>query len=278
MDLNAICYSEGKFSRLSDTTLPISDLGIQRGYGIFDFLRVRNTTPLFLADHITRFYQSADQMNMKVDLSSNQLREIILHLIDRNNYPHSGIRILLTGGDSEDGYALQKPRLSIQHQPLQPPPDVFSSHGIKLFSYSHQRQLSNVKTTDYIMAIWLQPWLKSLQGDDILYQNDKSVLECPRSNVFMITKNQELITPEEHVLKGVTRKQILDLAQSIGFKTTCRAVPLEEMMSAEEVFISSSTKRIVPVSEINGKKIGNNSFRFSELIWKAFYELELGQG
>jgi branched-subunit amino acid aminotransferase/4-amino-4-deoxychorismate lyase len=49
-------------------------------------------------------------------------------------------------------------------------------------------------------------------------------------------------------------------------------------MSAEEVFISSSTKRIVPVSEINGKKIGNNSFRFSELIWKAFYELELGQG
>lgn len=278
MDANAICYSEGKFSRLSDTTLPISDLGIQRGYGIFDFLRVRNQTPLFLNDHLSRFYQSADLMNLKVDLTSSQLCEIITKLIKENNFPHSGIRILLTGGDSEDGYAIQKPRLSIQHQPLQPPPEIFSANGIKLFTYKHQRQLSNVKTTDYMMAIWLQPWLKSLQGDDILYQNERSVLECPRSNIFMITKNQELITPEDHVLKGVTRKQILDLAKSIGLKTSCRAVPLEEMISADEVFISSSTKRIVPVSEINGKKIGNHSFRFSELIWKAFYELELSQG
>src|SRR6185312_6948690 len=122
----------------------------------------------------------------------------------------------LTGGYSPDGYTLSEPNLIITQNPIQlPMPDVYEK-GIRLVSYSHVRQMPDVKTIDYLMAIWLQPYVKEHNADDVLYQRDGLVSECPRSNFFIVTKDDKVITPAENILKGVIRGKVLALAQQIG--------------------------------------------------------------
>ena len=83
--------------------------------------------------------------------------------------------------------------------------------GIELVTWPHQRQLPAVKSIDYVMAIWLQPWMKKNGADDVLYHNNGTVTECPRANFFLVMEDGRLVTPAENILEGVTRKKLLDL-------------------------------------------------------------------
>jgi branched-chain amino acid aminotransferase len=268
-------YQDGQFKDYNDLRTPIADLGVQRGYGIFDFLRTTEKHAHFLNDHLDRFYASANAMHLHLSLSRQEIIDIVNTLILENQIPFSGIKLLLTGGDASDGYTMNKPRLSLFQQPLFPPPLVLPEKGIHLVSRAYQRQLPEIKTTDYLMAIWLQPWLKEQGGDELLYYNQETITECPRSNIFMIDHDNVLVTPKENMLWGITRKKIIEIADSIGLKIEQRNIPLEELYKAKEVFISSSTKRIMPVERIDHSyTFSTASNNITRLLWDAFLNLE----
>lgn len=270
-----LSYQDGQFKDYNDLSIPIADLGVQRGYGIFDFLRTTEQHAHFLNDHLDRFYASANAMHLHLSLSRQEIIDIVNTLIRENNIPYSGIKLLLTGGDASDGYTINKPRLSLFQQPLTPLPIVLPETGIHVISREYQRQLPHVKTTDYLMAIWLQPWLKAEGGDELLYYNQETVTECPRSNIFMIDHDNVLVTPKENMLWGITRKKIIEIADSIGLKIEQRNIPLEELYKAKEVFISSSTKRIMPVERIDHSyTFSTASNNITRLLWDAFLKLE----
>lgn len=231
--------------------LPIGDLGIQRGYGIFDFFRVNGIKPLFIQDHLDRFFNSAALMRLKTNYSRIEIQAIIHQLVQKNNLAHSGLKILLTGGDAEDGYTVSSPRLSIVQQELKPPPMELPENGIRLVTREYQRQLADVKTTDYLMAIWLQDWMKSMQADDILYYHNGWIRECPRSNFFIISNEDVLLTPATGMLKGITRKNIIKASDKLGVSLEIRDVHINELKSAKGSFICSSTKRIMPVYQVD---------------------------
>lgn len=270
-----LSYQDGQFKDYNDLSISIADLGVQRGYGIFDFLRTTEQHAHFLNDHLDRFYASANAMHLHLSLSRQEIIDIVNTLIRENNIPYSGIKLLLTGGDASDGYTMNKPRLSLFQQPLTPLPIVLPETGIHVISREYQRQLPHVKTTDYLMAIWLQPWLKAEGGDELLYYNQETVTECPRSNIFMIDHDNVLVTPKENMLWGITRKKIIEIADSIGLKIEQRNIPLEELYKAKEVFISSSTKRIMPVERIDHSyTFSTASNNITRLLWDAFLKLE----
>jgi D-alanine transaminase/branched-chain amino acid aminotransferase len=101
------------------------------------------------------------------------------------------------------------------------------------------------------MAIHLQPWMKSQGADDILYYTNDSISECPRSNIFMVTQDNIIVTPAHNMLKGITRKNIIALAAANNIPLEQRDISLSEMKKAKEVFITSSTKRIIPVHRLD---------------------------
>ena len=270
-----LCYQDGQFKNYSDLNIPIEDLAVQRGYGLFDFLRTTEKHAHFLNDHLDRFFGSAEAMHLTVSISRKEIIDIVYTLMQENQLQYSGIKLLLTGGDANDGYTIDQPRLSIFQQPLIPPPLVLPEKGIHLCSREYQRQLPEVKTTDYLMAIWLQPWLKSQGGDEILYYNQDTITECPRSNIFMVSQENKLITPKSQMLGGITRKKIIDLAASINMEVEERNIQLQELNGAKEIFISSSTKRILPVSKLDNQyQFDVSTFHFTKLLWDAFLKLE----
>jgi branched-subunit amino acid aminotransferase/4-amino-4-deoxychorismate lyase len=104
--------------------------------------------------------------------------------------------------------------------------------------------------------------MKSVGGDDILYYNNDSVSECPRSNIFMISQDNTIVTPANNMLMGITRKNIIAVAEAHHLKLEQRDISLSEMKKAKEVFITSSTKRITPVAGLDDQKFsleGSNS-------------------
>lgn len=235
----------------ADAVLPGNDLGLQRGYAIFDFLRVAENVPLYIDDHLSRFYHSAAAMHLPVKESREDLKIAIGEMIQQNNMPSSGIKILLTGGASSDGYSIHSPNLLMVQQPMAEPPTSLVQPGYILFTYEYQRELPTVKTTNYLMAIRLQPWLREMGGNDVLYRMGNCVSECPRSNFFIITKDNKLVTPAENILPGITRKQLLGIAKENGIVVEERALTLPDIQMAKEAFISSSTKRIIPVAQVD---------------------------
>ena len=167
--------------------------------------------------------------------------------------------MIIAGGDAPDGYTITEPHLIIIQQPMAAPANELSENGIHIVSYSYKRQLAEVKTTDYLMAIWLQPWMKSLGGDDILYHQEGIITECPRSNIFLVTADNVLVTPGTGMLKGITRNNILSLAAENNIPFEERPVHLDEFATAKEAFITSSTKRITLVSQLDGVKFNNTN-------------------
>lgn len=248
---NLTCFCDNRFMPLREASLPVNDLGYQRGYGIFDFLRVTGNAPLYWEDHLDRFFFSAQAMHLPVKYQRDALQQIILQLIKENALPFSGIRIMLSGGSSPDGYQITEPNLVIVQTPLTPPPDQVLLPGYKVVSYPHQRQMPHVKTTDYLMAIWLQPWVKQQAADDVLYHQNGIITEFPRSNFFLVTGDQTIVTPEKNILAGITRKQILQVAEANGLRVIQKDISLEEIGAAREAFISSSTKRVIPIRQLD---------------------------
>lgn len=239
-----------------NASLLISDLSIQRAYGIFDFFKTVNGKPIFLDDHLDRFYHSASQMRLPVEKNREQLKLLLNELMEKNTMPNSGIRITLTGGYSHDGYSIAKPNLLITQQ-LYSVNEGAKLKGIQLVTYSHQRQLPQVKTLDYLTAILLQPFIKENNADDVLYQHGSLVSECPRANFFIVSGDGKLITAAGNILKGVIRKHVLRLSKYHSIITEERDLSLEEVYKAKEAFITSTTKNILPVVQIDGHLIGN---------------------
>ncbi len=272
---NLYCFANNQIELLENAGVPVGDLMVQRGYGIFDFLRVFNNKPLFLDAHLDRFFNSAAIMRLNIKETREELIGLVQQLIEKNNIPSSGIRLLIGGGDAPDGYTITAPHLIIIQQPLVAPLDQLDENGIHLVSYNYTRQLAEVKTIDYLMAIWLQPWMKSLGGDDILYHQGGIITECPRSNIFMVTADNVLVTPNSGMLKGITRNNIISLAAENSINFEERPINLNEFATAKEVFITSSTRRITPVRQVDAYKfILNQVPSISNTLFKLLLKKE----
>jgi len=250
---NTYTYVNGQILLENDAKLLVTDLAVQRGYGIFDFLKTVNGKPIFIEDYFNRFFNSASEMNLEVGFDRTDLFTAITSLLEKNNIANSGLKMILTGGYSEDGYQIAKPNLIIVQTPFEYSPNNFNK-GLNLLSHQYQRQLASVKTIDYLQAIRLQPLLKLKQADDLLYHNHGEVRECPRANIFMV-KDQQVFTPVTDILRGITRGKVLGMhLDSVEIEE--QDFTLDDLANADEAFISSSTKNILPVLSLDGKPIG----------------------
>ncbi len=236
--------------------LHVSDLSIQRGYGIFDFFKIQDGHPYFLDDYLDRFYNSASSMQLEVPHQRDELKNIIYSLIRKNNIAASGIKMILTGGYSADGYQPAEPNLIITQHNLTLPGEDQIKKGVKIITHEFVRDFASAKTINYSTGIWLINKVKESQAVDVLYHKHGIVSEFPRCNFFIVRNDNTVVTPAHHVLRGITRKNILRLA-SLKYKVEEGVVTLDDIASAKEAFLTSTTKRIVPVVKVNDTVIGD---------------------
>src|ERR1700743_1022232 len=191
VSINGELFLEG------DAKISFNDLAIHRGYGIFDFFKIIDSRWIFIEDHLNRFYNSAKEMYLEIPFDRDGLKKAIKQVTLKNNMPTCGVKLVLTGGYSDDGYTMGKPNLIISQYPLNMQEENDFDMGMKLVTYGHQRQLPFIKTIDYLQAVRLHPFMKENDADDVLYYNNDIVTECPRANFFIVT-DSEVITAQNN--------------------------------------------------------------------------------
>ncbi len=236
----------------------VSDLALLRAYGVFDFFRLVNLTPLFFDNHIDRFFNSAHSLRLKCPLDKVQLKTLILKLISLNKINNSGIRIVLTGGESPNGYSIGDPKLFVINEPINPLPEDDFKKGIKLVSHKFLRALPEVKSINYLVGIYNMPKAQKAGATDLLFYWDDKISELTRSNFFIVDQNDKVITAKDGILKGVNRQHVLDIATS-KFIVEERDLFMQELSTAKEAFITGTTKKVMPVKQIDDLVIGNGN-------------------
>ena len=249
-------FLNGEYVSLDDAQLSVGDLGIVRGYAIFDYFQVVDQVPLHMDEHIRRFMNSAESLRLNLNFSLNQFKDCIYQLIKINDIQNAGMKLLATGGFSSDGFDLGSTSLAIICQPYKEMPDHLKQNGGKLLSHEYVRDMPKIKTTNYIMAVYLNEKITSHQAIEPLYYTKASVSECSRSNIFGVF-NEKLVTPRDNILEGITRNQIITLAKNAGLEVETRDMPLGELLRADEVFITGTIKRVLPIRQIDDHLIGD---------------------
>lgn len=248
------CFLNGSIVPQAEAKVSVLDIGILRGYGVYDGIAAFDGKPFRFADHWERFVRGAHFLNLNIPVTEEKCEKVIKELLEKNGHTkRANIRVILTGGPSIGGieYSFETPTFYIiteEHTPLSAD---YYLNGAKLVTYPFQRQYPEIKTTNYITAVNLQNFKKEEGAAEILFVSDGQVLECSTSNIFVV-KNGVVSTPAENVLGGVTAKVVSEI---IPCERTM--VSEEDLRTADEVFITSSFKDIVPVTKIDDFLVGN---------------------
>lgn len=252
------CFYNGKIIPLKKIAISPYDLGILRGYCVFDVMCTQNGKPFLLEEHWKRFLNSAKELGLIVPIAKEEYEKNLQKLIKLNGFKKSTIRTVLSGGVSSDGFSLEngKETFYILVEEFKALSEEYYQNGVGVMTINHSRHFPKAKIASYIMAIKNQARKKKAKALEIIYLDGGKALEAATSN-FFIVKNGTIFTPKSRILLGITRNLVIRLARRNRLKVIERDIPEEELYSSDEVFLSATNKGIVPVVRIDGKKIGD---------------------
>ncbi|MBI4114712.1 MAG: aminotransferase class IV [Candidatus Niyogibacteria bacterium] len=265
------CFFNGKIILFQNAGLPLNDIGITRGYGVFDFLRTYEKKPFLLDEHLERFFGSAAYLNLQVPFSRTVITRAIHALIEKSGFEEVQLRIVLTGGPSKDSIHITKPMFYILAEKAVLPPDEWYERGIVTVTNEYQRELPQAKSNNYTHAAHLRNQKRYEGIPEILYVSNGKVLEGTTSNVFFVI-GDKLATPRHDILIGMTRNFVLKLARKHRvIKTEERDIATMEMRRATEAFFTSTNKEILPIRRIDDNMIGDGHVGpYTKEIMKCF--------
>lgn len=253
--MSTIYFVNGEYVNKESAFIHVNDIGLLRGYAVFDYLKTYFGKPFHLQDHLKRLQNSAKLIGLEIPYPLGEITAICHELLARNNFKESNIRIVVTGGVGEDSKSKGKPVLIITCEPRLVLDEKFYTEGIKIKTVEGKRELSFSKTCNYIRAIDYLSQYKKDGFNEVLYVFEGEVLECTSSNIFII-KDNRLFTPKSGILYGITRKIIIDICSGI-IDIHERDILLEEAYLADEVLISSTEREVMPVVMIDDRIIAN---------------------
>ena len=262
-------YLNGSFMPVEQAQVSVLDRGFLFGDGVYEVIPVYEGKPLRLDEHLARLQQSLDavQLAVKEDWTS-----LVHELIEQNGHGNLSVYLQVTrGAEAKRDHALPKeprPTIFMMATPFTPVSDLAAVEGVKAVCLEDNRWLRC-----FIKSVCLQPNVLLKQqavaagAQDAILIRDGCVTEAAAANVFVI-KDQVVYTAPKNdfILGGITRDLVLELLRGMGVECREESPSLALLETADEVWISSSTREIVPVVEVDGKPVGNG---VKGTLWQA---------
>ncbi len=252
-------YLNGEIIPAEQAAISPYDIGLLRGYAVFDLLRTVNGRPFLLAEHLKRLRESASHLGLSVPATDAEIETVVLELLERNGHEDATVRLVLTGGVSPDGMAFDPatPTFFILTQDIHLPPDSLYSQGGKLLSHLHRREVPQAKTTNYLTMVQHRPLAEQAGAMDLLYHDGEHVFEAASASVYFVS-GTTILAPRDSVLWGTIGSYVLDLARE-RYDVLFTDITLADAFSADEVFLTSTTRAVVPITAIDDTVIGDGT-------------------
>ena len=236
-------------------TVHVSDLGLRRGFAVFEMFRVEQGVPLFLETHLARLTRSAQALGLPLPRGADGVAADVHALIEANALGVAALQILLTGGPSDDGVTFRQPTCVVTS--THAPPRSAAPAGATLVTHRHTRELPEAKSTNYLTAMRLAAAMREAGAIDVLYHDGVHVTEGARSALAVVL-GDTLVTRREGVLESVSMQNLLALAKG-RMRVEEHAISLQELHGADEVLTTGSVRGVVPIVAIDARPIGDGT-------------------
>lgn len=260
-------FLNGKFVEASEAKVSVFDHGVLYGDGVFEGIRSYNRRVFKLVEHIDRLFESADAIRLEIPLTKDAMAGKILETLKMNDLNDAYIRVVVTRGDGDLGLDPRKcptPTVFIITDKIALYPEDFYQNGLPITIAKTRRNHPitvdpRIKSLNYLNNILAR--IEAIDAgveEAIMLNLDGYVVECTGDNIF-IFKGGKLMTPPSEIgaLEGVTQDTAIGLAKKRGITTEYKKMKPEELLDAEECFLTGTAAEIIPVVEISGKKIGS---------------------
>ncbi len=265
--MSAVVYVNGTIRPADQAVVPVFDHGFLYGEGVYETLRTYGREPFLFERHMMRLRQSAALLALAVPFSDAELDARVREtMAAQPEGDELYIRVLLTRGVGELSYdpaVCPTPTLVIIVKPLVPPAERTFTDGIRLalvgLRRNHPDALNPMIKSNNLLnnALAMQEAYRQGADEALMLNQAGEVAECSQSNIFAVRGGAVLTPPlSAGLLPGVTREFVLDLARSLGLAAREARLLPEDVLSADEVFITGTTREVTPVRAIDDRPIG----------------------
>jgi branched-chain amino acid aminotransferase len=256
----------GKVYSPEDARVSVFDRGLLYGDSVFETLGTYAGRPFAVVEHVRRLRRSAELVFIDLTLSDAALIAEISEAIRQSGNAESYVRVIVTRGSGELGLdpalAVDPQRIIIVTALHRPNPSAYEK-GVTAITYRTQRATdetgaAGAKVGNYLVAVMAMKQAKPVGANEALIVDGAGrIVEGATSNVFMV-KNGELVTPAENsgILSGITRAVVLEAAAQEGIAVTFTCPTVTETLDADELFITSSIRQVLAITELDGHSIG----------------------
>lgn len=254
MEQQLLAYRDGNYLPKNEISISIDDLGFERGFAVFDYCRERNGKITFLKEHLLRLEHSQSLLRLHFKADMSEVNKVLETLQSKNNLQNSYFKCIISARMINNNISA----ILTVYQDIYTPYDFsMFDNGITLILHEYAKPFPEYKTTFYAGSLREYDRMLENKAEDVLFYYDNIVRECSRCNIFII-KGGLIYTPDKNILKGVTRHHVMNCLKE-QFMVIEKDISIKELFEADEVFISSTTKNIMPVVKIEDQIIGNGT-------------------
>lgn len=260
-------YLNGKLVDREEARVSVFDHGLLYGDGVFEGIRSYNCLIFQLKGHINRLFKSAEGIGLNIPMTKEELEEAIINTLKANKLKDAYIRLVVTRGVGDLGLEpikCKKPSIFIIADRIALYPDEFYKNGLKIITAKTRRNSNlalppTLKTLNYLNNILARIEAQEAGVKEALMLNPEGyVCECTGDNIFIV-KDGKLTTPsiETGALEGITRDTVVEIASEKNIGVEKKLLKLEEVYEADECFLTGTAAEIIPVTEIDNRKIAD---------------------
>lgn len=257
----SIVYLNGEFCDQAQASVSVLDRGFLLGDGVYEVIPAYQGNLFRLEEHLDRLANSLDAIGLANPHSHAQWRDILQQLVDRNGHSDLSVYLQLTRGVAKRDHAFPAntpPTVFAMANAITPPDDSIRENGIAAITAEDDRwHHCNIKAISLLPNVLLRQKAVDAGVSEAILIRDGLVTEGAASNLFIWHQNQLCTPPKsDRLLPGITRDLVLELARESGLNCNECDIPLETLREAQEIWLTSSTKEILPVTRLDDQPVG----------------------
>jgi D-alanine transaminase len=257
-----ICYLNGEFLPLAEARVPVLDRGFIFGDGVYEVIPVYGRALFRLKEHLARLAYSLKSIRLANPHDDAAWRTLLRTLVDRNPWADQTVYLQVTRGVAPRSHEFPKspvaPTVLMIASPLKSPTAAQRAQGVAVVTREDYRwRRCDIKSVSLLANCLLRQEAEDAGAAETLLIRDGWVTEASSCNVFLVKDGVIATPPKDNlILPGITYDLVLELAREAEMPADVRGVAVTELASADEVWISSSTREVLPVTKIDGRAVG----------------------
>ena len=255
-------FLNGEWMPIDEAKVSVLDRGFIYGDGVYEYVPVVNGKPYRLAEHLVRLNYSCKEIGLTNPYTNAEWTKLVHDIIEKNGPHDQAVYWQITRGVAKRDHSFPvgvTPTVFMMSNPLPKLSQQQIDNGVPCYTFPDTRwHRCHIKSISLLGNVLAKQHASEQGGAEVVMLRDGFLTEASSSNVFCVFGDAIVSAPKDHhILGGITLDAVSEMAKKAGMKIEVRPVPEAEMWTADEMWLSSSSKGVLAITSLDDKPMGN---------------------